>query len=477
MKCELQSYVLGGDIMIIKEPTVGPIIGWTTTNSVRLWARGDESSKSRTFGVARIRKSGTEKFGKPKVFKMMPVFDFTGIVDFGALSTNQSYDYQVGYVFADGEPGELSINSKDDWSDVTNGTFRTAVSDTTDNTSFVFGSCRYLLRLFGGSLFDGRGDKTFRSINRQIDAGKSTDLLLMVGDQIYADDLSFLAPDNQADEFLSRYRKVFGQDHLRELMGRLPTYMTLDDHEISNDWEQDRFKKESDLFAAALHAYGCYQFIHGPGFQFSGKPNRSDTPQKLWYRFRHGKAAFFVMDTRTERYSSYKPAQMISPEQMDALKKWLVARGQGSNTKFIVTSVPFFPDTRSASKDKWSGFTEQRLEILDYIRNDKVSKVVFLSGDVHCSMAGQLECSDDPNFLVTSVISSSFFWPYPQGQASGFKLKGTLESSDGHNYTLSRFGKVHSEDNFTRLSTGSGKLKIEFFERKGALLGARTLTL
>lgn len=463
--------------MIIKEPTVGPIIGWTTTNSVRLWARGDESSKNRTFGVARIRKSGALKFRKPKVFKMMPVFDFTGIVDFDGLSTNQSYDYQIGYVFADGEPDELPIGSKDDWSDAANGTLRTAVSNTTDKTSFIFGSCRYLLRLFGGSFFDGRGDKTFRSINRQINAGKSTDLLLMVGDQIYADDLNFLAPDNQADEFLSRYRKVFGQKHLRELMSRLPTYMTLDDHEISNDWDQDRVKEEGNLFAAAIHAYECYQFVHGPGFEFAGKPDKSDTPQKLWYRFRHGKSAFFVMDTRTERYSSYEPAQIISPEQMDALKNWLVAPGQGTNTKFVVTSVPFFPDTRSGSKDKWSGFTEQRLEILDYIRNNKVSKVVFLSGDVHCSMAGQLKCSGDPDFLVTSVVSSSFFWPYPQGQASGFKLKATLENSGGQNYTLSGFGKVHSEDNFTRLSTGNDKLKIEFFERKGALLGARTLTL
>lgn len=463
--------------MIIKEPTVGPIIGWTTTNSVRLWARGDESSKNRTFGVARIRKSGAEKFGKPRVFKMMPVFDFTGIVNFDGLSIKQSYDYQIGYVFADGEPDQLSINSKDYWGDAANGTFQTAVSNTTDKTSFIFGSCRYLLRLFGGSLFDGRGDKTFRSINRQIDAGKSTDLLLMVGDQIYADDLSFVAPDNQADEFLSRYRKVFGQKHLRELMGRLPTYLTLDDHEISNDWDQDRVKKEGDLFAAAIHAYECYQFVHGPGFQFLGKPDMSDTPQKLWYEFRHGKSAFFVMDTRTERYSSYEPAQMISTEQMDALKKWLVVHGQGTNTKFVVTSVPFFPDTRSGSKDKWSGFTEQRLEILDYIRNKNVSKVVFLSGDVHCSMAGQLKCSGDPNFLVTSVVSSSFFWPYPQGQASGFKLKGTLENSGGQNYTLSGFGKVYSNDNFARLSTGNDKLKVEFFERKGALLGARTLTL
>lgn len=463
--------------MIIKEPTVGPIIGWTTTNSIRLWARGEGSSKNRTFGVARIRKSGAATFGKPKVFKMMPVFDFTGIVNFDGLSTNQRYDYQIGYILADGEPDEILINSKDDWSGAANGTFRSAVSNTTDKTSFIFGSCRYLLRLFGGSLFDGRGDKTFRSINRQIDAGKSTDLLLMIGDQIYADDLNIVAPDNQADEFLSRYRKVFGQNHIRKLMGRVPTYMTLDDHEISNDWQQDRVKKESDLFAAAIHAYECYQFIHGPGFQFSGKPDRSDTPQKLWYRFRHGKSAFFVMDTRTERYPSFKPEQMISPEQVDALKNWLVAPGQGTNTKFVVTSVPFFPDTRSGSKDKWSGFTAQRLEILDYIRINRVSKVVFLSGDVHCSMAGQLKCSDDPNFLVTSIISSSFFWPYPQGQASGFKLQGTLENSGGQNYTLSRFGKVYSDDNFTRLSTGNDKLKVEFFERKGALLGTRTLTL
>ena len=102
----------------------------------------------------------------------------------------------------------------------------------------------------------------------------------MVGDQIYADDLNFLAPDNQVDEFLSRYRKVFGQKHIRELMSRLPTYMTLDDHEISNDWDQDRVKKEGDLFAAAIHAYECYQFVHGPGFRFSGKANRSDTPPK-----------------------------------------------------------------------------------------------------------------------------------------------------------------------------------------------------
>jgi len=168
--------------MNIKEPTVGPIIGWTTTNSARLWARGDETSQNRTFGAARIRKSGEKSFGVSKIFKMMPVFDYTGIIDFDGLSTNQNYDSQIGYFFAGGEPGDLSINSNDDWSDAADGTFRTAVPNATDSTSFVFGSCRYLLRLFGGSFFDSRGNKTFRSINRLINAGKSTDLLLMVDD-------------------------------------------------------------------------------------------------------------------------------------------------------------------------------------------------------------------------------------------------------------------------------------------------------
>ena len=461
--------------MIIRKPTIGPILGWTTTNSARLWARGEPDSESRTFGVARIRRSGSARFGPAKVFKMMPGFDFTGIIDFDGLSTNQSYEYQIGYFFADGEPGQITIGAADDWGGAAAGSFRTAVSDSTPNTSFVFGSCRYLLRLFGGSFFDSRGDKTFRSINGQIDAGKSTDLLLMVGDQIYADDLGRLAPDDELDEFWSRYRKVFGQPHIQKLMSRIPTYMSLDDHEINNDWDQGRFKKERDLFAAAIHAYECYQFVHGPGFQFSGKPDRSDTPEKLWYTFRHGKSAFFVMDTRTQRFSSFAPPQLIGPEQMAALKKWLIA--PGGTTKFVVTAVPFFPDSRSSSQDQWSGFNHQRLEILDFICAKKVSKVVFLSGDVHCSMAGQLKCSSDPDFLVTSIVSSSLFWPYPQGQASVFRLNGTLSTGKAGTYKLSKFGKVHSEDNFTRVSTDGAKLKIEFFERKGALLGSRTLSL
>lgn len=461
--------------MIVMKPTVGPIVGWTTVNSVRLWARGECSSEFRTFGVARIRESKSGSFGTTKVFKMMPTFDFTGIVDFGSLSTNQLYEYQIGYLFANGELDEIKIDESYDWNGAVTGYFRTAVSNSTPDISFVFGSCRYLLRFLGGSVFDNRGDKTFRSINQQVDNGKSTDLLLMVGDQIYADDLRVLIPDDQLDEFWSRYRKVFGQTHIQKLMGRIPTYMILDDHEISDDWNQDRYGKERDLYAAAIHAYECYQFVHSPGFQPLGHPDRSDTPQKLWYKFRHGMSEFFVMDTRTERRVSAKPPQIIGPEQMDSLKEWLDSFD--GTTKFVITSVPFFPDLRSGSRDKWSGFNHQRVEILDFIYDKGISKVIFLSGDVHCSMVGQLKCTSDPNFSVTSIISSSFFWPYPQGRAWQFNLEGNLCTGKFGTYTLSDFETVYSEDNFTRVSTTLNELTIEFYERKGFLLECRKVPL
>ena len=135
----LEQHALGRQRHDLEGTDCWPDHCWTTTNSVRLWIRGDKSSNNRTFGVARIRKSGAKRFGQPKVFKMMPVFDFTGIVNFDGLSTNQGYDYQIGYVFADGEPDDLSISSKDDWSDAAHGTLRTAVSNSTDHTSFIFG--------------------------------------------------------------------------------------------------------------------------------------------------------------------------------------------------------------------------------------------------------------------------------------------------------------------------------------------------
>jgi alkaline phosphatase D len=300
--------------------------------------------------------------------------------------------------------------------------------------------------------------------------------MLMVGDQIYADDLNVIGADMTLEQFFARYRVTFGQEHIQKLMARLPTYMTLDDHEIRNDWSQDEFAHDPDLYAAAMHAYQSYQLVHGPAFQPRNQDNLSDVPERLWYQFTNGRAAFFVMDTRTERFKDKSRKQMLSPEQVRALKQWMKAV-PANRPKFVATSVPMFPDPRSSGDDKWKGFDKQRREILDFIRDEKIARVVFLSGDVHCSMSAQLKCSTHPGFNVTSVVSSSFFWPYPQGRASDFKLSGKLTESGGSVYTVHKTGRVHSADNFTRLTERGGQLRVQVYERKGKLLGGRVLNI
>lgn len=465
--------------MKVQELNVGPIVGWTTPESFRLWGRGtkDEADRFRRwFGVAHIRRAGTAVFGAPKFFKMKAVFDFTGIVSFDGLTANKAHDYEIGYIGADGELEDLPVDMPLDWTDASRGQVTTAADETARETSFILGSCRYILRTWLKTYYDERGDKTFRSIARQIDAGTKTDLMLMVGDQIYADDLNVIGADTTVEQFFARYRVTFGSDHIRALMARLPTYMTLDDHEIRNDWSQDEFAQNLDLYAAAMHAYQSYQLVHGPAFQPAGQHNRSDVPDRLWYQFDNGRAAFFILDTRTERFNEREPKEMLSPTQIGALKKWL-ENVSPDRPKFVATSVPMFPDPRSGGKDKWAGFKDQRLEILDFIRDKGIARVVFLSGDVHCSMSAQLKCSTHEDFKVTSVISSSFFWPYPQGQASEFKLSGKLAESGGSIYTVHNTGTVHSDDNFTRLTERDGRLRVQVYERKGASLGRRDLDI
>jgi alkaline phosphatase D len=78
---------------------------------------------------------------------------------------------------------------------------------------------------------------------------------------------------------------------------------------------------------------------------------------------------------------------------------------------------------------------------------------------------------------VTSIVSSSFYWPYPQGQADSLKLAGPLTQSGDSVYSLTGAGPVFPEDNFCRVSVGESSLQVEFYERKGGLLGSQTLVL
>ena len=59
---------------------------------------------------------------------------------------------------------------------------------------------------------------------------------------------------------------AFGSLNMRRLLRQLPTYMILDDHEVEDNWAQDRIRdrKKRMLFNVAIGAYCSYQWTHSP---------------------------------------------------------------------------------------------------------------------------------------------------------------------------------------------------------------------
>ena len=455
--------------------TVGPILGAVSPDTARVWGRGRESRVDgvlqRLFGVGRTRRKNGGRFGKPQYFKLNPVFDFTGVTVFRNLQSDTDYEYEIGAIAAEAEFDELDT-IEPQWDAAHRVSFRTASDDKLASRSFVFGSCRYLLRLFGGTFFDSRGDKTFRSINRQIEEGRRVDQILMLGDQIYADDLNFVRPDQNIDEYFERYRDAFSQDHFTNLVRRVPTYMTLDDHEIEDNWPAGRTGGDTlRKFPAAMHAYLTYQLSHSPLFLYDGSGRLTGRPDRYWYTFSDGCCDFFVTDTRTERLydDDGNRVRIIDHVQMQALKDWL---SDGSErVKLVATAVPFFPDLAGTGRDRWDSFTGQRNEILDYIRTKKIPKVAFLSGDVHSSMSAELRHRSDRDFRVVSVVSSPFYWPYRHSKAGDFKLTGNLHGANA--YVVASGAAVQSTDCFTRVTVTASRIDVEFFGRKGERLGGK----
>lgn len=462
--------------MKLNLPTVGPILGYTTSSQCRIWFRGEyeslgNTSYRRCFGVLRYRKQGEAKWSAPLINKMSPNFDVTCVLSPSGLMPRTGYEYQVGWLHLEAELENMAGIGEElfEWPDKHH-FFYSGTDNLNEKRSYVVGSCRYLLKTCVGDVFDDRGDKIFKSISDQ-HAFNPIAGLLMIGDQIYADDLNFISQDTKLPEFLSRYRTVFSQENIRNLMSTVPTYMILDDHEIEDNWPSKSCNQDKVvLYPNAIHAYQIYQCSHSPLFDAKLDGRIEGILQKFWYSFTDGCADWFVMDSRTERFISKSRRNMVNQMQLDALFKWLE---EGDNrVKMIVTSVPFAPDLDNDASDKWGAFPEQRTQILEFLAKMRSSKVVFVSGDVHCSFTAKIFMQGRDAPLAYQIVSSSFFWPYPHMHKGEFiQNQPLITTTPDSPFFADITSDVYSEDNFARLDISKEEIIVSFFERKGSALG------
>jgi cholesterol oxidase len=328
-------------------------------------------------------------------------------------------------------------------------------ADTREQTAFLVGSCRY-----PGSPFDeDLADSIFKPMCEQVDdsnpqADDGVDHVLLVGDQIYADATADAFDVRELRErFAKRYREAFKASAMRRLLGSVPVYMALDDHEFGDNWPGDA----DDLPPAdPLVQESRENFRHGRAaalaYQWSmsrrdGWPTNSVTglpadEGELWYTFESNGLPFFVMDTRTQRTLrqariSHEEAELVGLNQFKALTKWLDEQHQGRNKdcpKFIVSGSLLTPVARQyvgpndksclyRNNDGWAGYPATWRKLVKHIVSNPIQKpiqkVVFIAGDHHFSAVAKLTLSSGGRSVTAyQIVASGLFVPLPFANAN-----------------------------------------------------------
>ncbi|PRQ10469.1 alkaline phosphatase [Corynebacterium sp. 13CS0277] len=251
------------------------------------------------------------------------------------------------------------------------------------------------------------------------------DIAVHVGDYIYeyatgeyaAKGNRVIRPHVPAHETvtLADYRARYGHYHtdpdLQAGHAACPWIVTWDDHEVANDaWDtgaENHSADEGDYTArrdAAMQAYLEWLPIRGEGHIY-----RSLGFGRLF--------ELHMLDLRSYRseYVEYRAADnpdrtILGPDQY----AWLTRKLTSNDTAWQIVGNPVMispillppldPELAAGiteltglardgypyTSDTWDGFTSERHKLLSLLREKHVDNVVFVTGDIHTSWAGEL---------------------------------------------------------------------------------------
>jgi hypothetical protein len=272
----------------------------------------------------------------------------------------------------------------------------------------AFGSCRYASPLSVTS--DGRyGTDALDSYAREI-AGAPDDQwpdgLLLLGDQVYADETSPLTQDTirrrrdvtrppylevaNFAEYAELYNESWGDPLVRWLYATVPTAMIFDDHDIHDDWNtsavwRERMKRTSwwqERITGGLAAYWVYQHLGnlspaalaedelyqkvcaaggdvGPMLHdFAAEADREADGEKgyRWsYRRDFGPVRLVVVDSRCGRILDEGDRSMVSRSEA----AWIEAQlsdvdGDPVDHLMIATSLPWLLPRAVHDMESWN---------------------------------------------------------------------------------------------------------------------------
>jgi alkaline phosphatase D len=230
--------------------------------------------------------------------------------------------------------------------------------------------------------------------------GDDPDVWLYIGDTIYGDDArSGTGVAVTRDDYHTKYKENRDDASLRNVLASFGTVAQWDDHEVTNDFYGTNmapgFQAQMTAGNEAFRDYMPFRDDAGDALQ-------------LYRSFQWGQAAeFFVIDARQYRdpqayvtepacLSMGEPvvlpagtcaAEINNPSRTylgATQKQWLKDGLLNSTATFkFVMNGPLISSLIYLPYDRWDGYTAERTEMIDYVKNNDIRNVVFLSTDIH----------------------------------------------------------------------------------------------
>ncbi len=320
----------------------GPMQGHTSATSTNIWlmiknkALVEVKLKDLVSGEEQILMKHTDSI--PHFDKIFPL-----TFHFSNLKSNTIYDL------------DIKLNGKM----VRKNMFvKTLHSGENKDFSFLTGSCALWVPKGMRWLHPGNEERIYPHMKKA-----PGEFMIWLGDYLYY----FPKHYKSAEMMFKRYVNTRRHNLHMDFMRSRPQYSIWDDHEYgSNDSGKDFILKEHSL---KLHQL----FWPNPSFGTPEVPG-------IFFKFAYQDAEFFMTDGRYYRTERNMPdGEMLGEEQlqwlMNALKK------STATFKFIATGTQVL--NRFSANESYSQFPQEMKKLFDFLEAEKISGVIFLTGDRH----------------------------------------------------------------------------------------------
>lgn len=275
----------------------------------------------------------------------------------GELKMGATYKYRIildGKVQAFGYP--LIFKTKPLWE------WRTDAPD----FNFLLGSCMYV----NDSAYDRPGNPYGQGTGILLKMNEvKSDFMLWLGDNVYTREADF----GSESGLKYRYRHTRAEKNLQPFLASRHHYATWDDHDYGNN--------------DACKTYSLKETTRQLFKEYWANKTYGQNGQGIYSMFSYSDADFFMLDDRWFRDYQFisektNPGKtQLGEEQI----QWLFNSLSQSRAvfKFIIVGGQFLNE--HTTKESYNFYKTERERILNFIIENKISGVIFLTGDRHLS--------------------------------------------------------------------------------------------